>query len=292
MKLWVTKRSAVSIRDQLKAQVTLAIAGGDLSEGDKLPSIRTVARRFKIHQNTVANVYRELEEEGLLTLRRGSGAFVRSKQRSSRPLSSIVSSFLKTAAAEGYTEDDVRDYFRAAVRRGCSKVVVLDSDAGLREVLMEEIRTKLKIAVQGASPDDPFDPDPDACYAALSDEQPKLGRLAGGGSRLILLTANSVLDALASSMRPEEKDLIAVVSRWNDFLQIARIMFAAADLSEDRILVRRRHANWKRGLDAASIIVCDAATAKQLDQDERLRVFNIISPASMEEIAREVQSGR
>ena len=76
MKLWISKNSEVPVHDQLTAQITLGIASKDLVPGERLPSTRELARRFRIHQNTVSTAYRKLTEQGLVTLRKGSGVYV------------------------------------------------------------------------------------------------------------------------------------------------------------------------------------------------------------------------
>ena len=68
--------SGVPIYAQLKDQIRHAIEIGVLQPGEALPPLRTLAEQLVINANTVARVYRELEQEGLLVLRHGVGAFV------------------------------------------------------------------------------------------------------------------------------------------------------------------------------------------------------------------------
>src|SRR5690349_20670234 len=68
--------SGVPIYLQLKEQIRHACETGALKPGDALPGIRALAESMVINPNTVARVYRELEQEGLLELRHGVGAFV------------------------------------------------------------------------------------------------------------------------------------------------------------------------------------------------------------------------
>src|SRR5215207_4609244 len=77
MQIWLSKEGDVSIREQLTAQIKLAILSQDLTPGQKLPSTRELARRFHIHSNTVSAAYRELSEEGWVDMRAGSGIYVR-----------------------------------------------------------------------------------------------------------------------------------------------------------------------------------------------------------------------
>lgn len=66
---------------QLIQQVRHAAETGALRDGDQLPGIRTLAEELVVSPNTVAKAYSELEHEGLLELRQGSGAFVCVKRR-------------------------------------------------------------------------------------------------------------------------------------------------------------------------------------------------------------------
>jgi len=70
--------SGVPIYLQLKEQIRHACDTGALRPGDSLPGMRALAESMVINPNTVARVYRELEQEGLLELRHGVGAFVAS----------------------------------------------------------------------------------------------------------------------------------------------------------------------------------------------------------------------
>src|SRR5690606_31417694 len=76
MKLWLAKNSEIPIKEQLIAQVRVAVAAGDLKPGDRLPSTREIARRFAVHPNTVSAAYRELARCGDVVKRDGSGVFV------------------------------------------------------------------------------------------------------------------------------------------------------------------------------------------------------------------------
>jgi GntR family transcriptional regulator len=76
--------SGVPIYLQLKEQIRHACETGALRPGDSLPGIRGLAESMVINPNTVARVYRELEQEGLLELRHGVGAFVATRPGTTR----------------------------------------------------------------------------------------------------------------------------------------------------------------------------------------------------------------
>jgi len=69
-------KSGVPLYIQMKDQMRLAVATGTLRPGDQLPTVRELAPQLRVNPNTVARVYRELQAEGLLSTRQGSGTYV------------------------------------------------------------------------------------------------------------------------------------------------------------------------------------------------------------------------
>jgi GntR family transcriptional regulator len=61
---------------QLRDRVVAIILEGDLSEGDLLPSVRTVAAEYRVNPLTVLKGYQQLVDEELVEARRGLGMFV------------------------------------------------------------------------------------------------------------------------------------------------------------------------------------------------------------------------
>jgi len=61
---------------QIEVQLRGLILGGQLAEGTLLPSIRELAVSLKCSAITVRRVYQDLENEGLIRTRQGTGTFV------------------------------------------------------------------------------------------------------------------------------------------------------------------------------------------------------------------------
>jgi GntR family transcriptional regulator len=62
---------------QLVEHLKHSIATGAIRAGEQLPSVRKMAEDLLINPNTVVRAYRDLEIEGIVELRHGSGVFVR-----------------------------------------------------------------------------------------------------------------------------------------------------------------------------------------------------------------------
>jgi len=65
---------------QVADEIKGLIARGELLEGMALPPVRQVAADLGVNLNTIAAAYRELQKEGLLKVRHGSGALVSARR--------------------------------------------------------------------------------------------------------------------------------------------------------------------------------------------------------------------
>lgn len=68
--------SEEAIYMQLRNQIVLGIATAQLSEGDSLPSVRSLAEEIGINMHTVNKAYTVLKQEGLIRLDRRRGAVI------------------------------------------------------------------------------------------------------------------------------------------------------------------------------------------------------------------------
>jgi GntR family transcriptional regulator len=73
----VSPSSGVPIYRQLIEQIRAQVAGGRLSAGAFLPSVRQVAEELAVNPMTVSKAYSMLERDGVVELIRGQGMRVR-----------------------------------------------------------------------------------------------------------------------------------------------------------------------------------------------------------------------
>ncbi|SRR5882724_6304858 len=83
------------------------IARRDLGEGAQLPPVRQLAADLGVNLNTIAAAYRELQDEGLIKVKHGSGAVVSSST---------------TRPAEGNGDSD--EYLRRPLRAALTGLVL------------------------------------------------------------------------------------------------------------------------------------------------------------------------
>jgi len=114
--------SGVPVYLQLIEQVKHATDVGALRPGDQLPAIRRVAEDLVINPNTVAKAYRELEHDGVIELRQGTGAFVAENNRPGRiarvkAAGPVLRAALDRLVTAGLTVDEIRRLFEAELRQ-------------------------------------------------------------------------------------------------------------------------------------------------------------------------------
>src|ERR687884_198193 len=141
MRLWLSKNSDVPLREQLVRQVMLGVVSDDLKPGQRLPSTRELARRFRIHPNTVSAAYRDLERAGWLEVRKGSGVYVRRLGGDGADLG---------AADAGSAGHDAADDPRLELDRLINAFFTI---ARLRGFSLADVRARLRQRLARPSPD-------------------------------------------------------------------------------------------------------------------------------------------
>jgi GntR family transcriptional regulator len=277
MRLWLNRTGEVSLREQLITQVVLGILCQELLPGQRLPSTRELARRFGIHANTASAAYRELEREGWLEFRHGSGVYVRATQPST-PLppelavDHLIGELMAKARKLGAAESLVRDRLHRWLKnQPPSRWLVIEPDPELRAIVMHEMEQALAFPVTGCAPDECNAPGTldGSMPVVLPSKAAGVRKLLPAGTEMTVLQVHPIsLELMAHLQRymPEHAgDLIGIASRWKEFQRIAQTLLIAAGLSPESLLVRdATQPGWKRGLDATSGVVCDAVTALEL----------------------------
>ncbi|HQR31818.1 MAG TPA: GntR family transcriptional regulator [Blastocatellia bacterium] len=293
MQIWLSKESDVSIREQLMAQIKLAILSQDLKPGQRLPSTRELARRLKIHSNTVSAAYRELTDRGWVEMRAGSGIYVRKFDReveleAQLDLDNMIVEFLQVARRKGFSLADVQSRVKHWLRlQPPDHFLVVDPDPEFRQILTAEIRNATGFRTLGASIEECANRSNlvGAVPVALYGQAEIVSAALPPKMACLLIRTRSVTETLKGETPPSIEDLISVVSSWPTFLNYARSMLAAVKLDPDALDFRDARKNgWQKGLRSASVVITDAATAAQIPPEIRTRVFQIISDTSLHEL--------
>jgi GntR family transcriptional regulator len=99
MFLTIDTTDARPIYQQVADGIKELIARGKLAEGTSLPPVRQLAADLGVNLNTIATAYRELQKDGLIVVKHGSGSVVASRTIKERSQEELLR-LLRTALTE------------------------------------------------------------------------------------------------------------------------------------------------------------------------------------------------
>ena len=117
----VETSSGVPITRQIADQIRAQCASGAVRPGDRIPSVRELAGKLAVNQNTILKVYERLTSEGLLEMRRGDGTYISDKlprrtlQRPRKQLQDEVERLVRHATALGIGPEELHTILDAAL---------------------------------------------------------------------------------------------------------------------------------------------------------------------------------
>ena len=298
MDIQVDKNSEVSVRQQLAEQIIFLIATDKLKPGHALPSVRELARRLKIHHNTVSEAYKDLARRAWVARRRGSRVVVRSPgERAERTngygIDDLINATIRLARDRGCSLQALRERVRTRLlAEPPDHILVVEDELGLRHLLQQEIRTALG---QNA----------DGCSLAELTAQPgrAIGALVVAGHysiggvdqlvpknvpavRLSFSAADEHLDLLRSLDQPS---VIGIISLSPIFLRTARSLLAPA--------LGRRHVmrdfsfpvDDPKALRSADVMFADSVARSRI-KHSRVFEYRLISSSSLEYLRSAMKS--
>jgi DNA-binding transcriptional regulator YhcF (GntR family) len=295
MQLWLAHGSEVTIREQLVTQVVLGILSDDLAPGQRLPSTRELARRFRLHPNTVSAGYRQLERERWVEFRHGSGVYVRESKpevalSSALALDQLIADFFRSARKLGAPLPAVRSRLRQWLElQPPDHFLLIEPDEELRRIVVTEMQQAVALPVRSCGPQELRLPGATegAIATVLPSKASAVRQALPAGADLLILQVRSVPSSLAAWLPAPSGALVGVASRWPDFLKLAHTMLIASGFHPDSLVLRdARKPNWQRGLEQTAAVVCDFVTVKELPKRCRLISFPLLSESSIAELER------
>lgn len=292
MRLWLSRNSEVPLRDQLVAQIVLGIVSDDLKARQKLPSTRELARRYRIHANTVSAAYRELARRGWVEFRKGSGVYVRERSEQvlegNHPLDQLISVFLKTARNQGHSLLEIQSRLQHCLAlQPPDHFLLIEPDAELRRIVVAEIEEATRARVVGAGPNECASADllTGAAPVSLYGQAEAARAALPPDADLITIRSRSVPESLRGEKQPPPDALIAIVSRWPEFLRWSHTILVAAGLDPNALSFRdARQRGWEKGLRSTTLVITDSLVGRQLPAGVTPRVFRIVSDSSRDEL--------
>jgi DNA-binding transcriptional regulator YhcF (GntR family) len=293
----LNRKGGVPLHDQLLAQLELKILTGAVAPGQRLPSVRALARRLGLHANTVSSAYRDLEQAGHVELRRGAGVYVRAgvpaALEDARGLDEMVRLALNAAFRKGHSGSEIR----AAVERWLraappERVVMVDPRRETLDLVAHEIRSSLGVPASGCTLEE-LEKEPGLASGALLLALPyhaaKVARVAPGAPLETVHVEGSPEDQKIVLSLPEGATIL-VVSASPILLQIAGAF--AGGLRGDEVLVETRllsrRADWRRLIPAADVVFADALAAPAVREarPRRLRELRLLGEKDLAHVRK------
>ena len=297
MNIHISKASDVPLRQQLAEQIVLLIATEELKPNQALPSVRELARRLKIHHNTVSEAYQDLVRRNWLTRKRGSHLVVRAPQsvphlEQDQDLDDLFNAVIELARERGYSLRDLRHRVQdRLLAQPPDHILVVEEEAGLRHLMVEEIRAALEQDVAGCSRSQLAQQPGLAIGAlvvtpqyALADVKPLVPK-----DRPPVAVTFCVAHEHAERIRNlQQPSVVAVVSISQAFLVAARSLLAPA--------IGRRHTLTEyllplenpNVLRAADLIFCDSMACRAVNTPGSV-LYRLVAPDSLAYLSSAIQ---
>jgi DNA-binding transcriptional regulator YhcF (GntR family) len=297
MDLRISKQSEIPLRQQLAEQIVFLIVTDKLRPGQALPSVRELARRLKIHHNTVSEAYQDLVRRLWLVGRRGSRVTVRGLEQAIHPsaagtLDDLINRLIHAAREQGYSLQSLRERVRERLlAETADHLLVVEAEAGLGRLLREEIRGAVSWPVEvctrvelAANPGLAIGALAVAAHHAIPDVNPLLPK-DRPALPLAFATADEHVELIRNRREP---GVVAVVSVSEGFLQTARSLLAPA--------VGRRHVLKEfllplphpKALAAADVVFADSLAAQKIKHPSVVP-YRLIAAASLAYLASAVK---
>ncbi|NYF79211.1 GntR family transcriptional regulator [Granulicella arctica] len=291
-------------------QITMGILSQELAAGERLPSTRELARRFHLHANTVSGAYQQLEAEGWVESRRGSGVFVRSIRpelrsgsgpsgfpRREQAMEYLLSGLVQSAQSLGISRVALRQHLHEWLEvQQPDRYLLLEPDAALRRIVIAEIEQATgqlgSMPVSGCALDDPglAEALSGALVLALPSKAQAVRAALPAGVEVMTLEICSLTSALAALLPAPTDSLVGVASPWAQFREVARIMLVAAGFHPDSLVFRDcLEPGWCHGLGEVAAVVCDTFTATQLPVGIKKVPFTLLAEESLAALQRHAQ---
>lgn len=298
MELRIDKKSEISVRRQLAEQIIFSIATEKLKPGETLPSVRELARRLKIHRNTVSQAFSDLKRRAWLAGVRGGRVVVRPRGGKDHlatypDLDDLINATIRLAREQGYSLQALRERVRARLlAQPPDHFLVVEQELALRALLQREIRAAIDIPVEGCAIADLTDDRRLAIGALTVAAQYVVGEVDAllpketPAIPLAFSTADEQLEVLRKLDCPS---IVAVVSVSAVFRNAAGSLLAAAAGHRHTLKEFAFPLESPAALKAADLVFADSIASPQL-KHSRVIEYRLIQPNSLEYLVSAMRS--
>jgi DNA-binding transcriptional regulator YhcF (GntR family) len=289
-RIWISRHGSIPVREQLSAQLLFGILSQRIEPSERLPSVRDLARRLKLHPNTVSAAYQDLAARGWVKRKAGSGVFVCDIQNHSKgeDIDTLVGAWIEEGLSRGFSFEALSAAFGKARKRLGAQVeprslLVVHPDRNLACILAAEIQEAVGCRVPYAGLEDARVPEFEAfMLLTTTSGAGAVAQLRPEGHRLIAL--KSIEEVLHGLGRPASPVLIGIVSRSETILKWASLLIPVFGLAGSDLIQRNpEQPNWRHGLGACDLVVADIVAARELSKSMRPIVLRLVADSFLQE---------
>lgn len=295
MDITIDSSSDVPIRRQLTEQIIFLIATDRLKDGALLPSVRELARRLKVHHNTVSEAYQDLVRRKWLHRQRGSRLTALSREPVSDgvTLDDLINKTIAMAREKGYSLQELRERVRhRLLTESPDHLLIVEQDAGLRELMRQELLFVVRCPVQGCAQEDLIS-NPGLAIGALAVTPHHALRQVQNlfpKDRAVLPVRYSLADEQLKIIRALRRpSVIAVVSSSGLFLDVARSLLAPAMGKRHDLRQIHLESEQPAAARAADVIFCDTIAKRSMRSAKAIH-YPLLSRDSLEYVASAMES--
>jgi DNA-binding transcriptional regulator YhcF (GntR family) len=263
----------------LEGQIKHLILTGNFEVGSRLPSIRAMAGFLRVNRNTVARVFSDLEREGYVESRRGSGVYVVEPPVEAEDLKrqEVLERVMDLAAAQGVPVDDLA--YALLARAGAkpqekTSILFVECTRAELDQFSSELEDQLPVEVEKVLLEDLAD--------RISGAEDLPWRLAvttffhihevqdivePHGIEVIALLAEATLESLQRLMELPSGTLVGVVGWGRTCMEnLSRSIEGAGldHLNFVQVYVDQESGEVLAALSEVEVVVCASVTARRL----------------------------
>ena len=298
MDLYIDSSSGVPIRRQLTDQLIFLIATERLAAGELLPSVRELARRLKVHHNTVSEAYQDLVQRKWLERRRGSRLAVLARESgedAEETLDDLINRTITRAREKGYSLQQLRERVRERLlAQPPDHLLVVEEDKELRDLICQELGAVVDCGVEGCSQEE-LAANPGLAVGALAvTPHHALRRFKTlfpkqrPAVSLRFSDADEHLRFIRTLSRPS---VVAVVSSSAVFLDVARGILAPAMGSRHELREIHLPSEPAAAARSADVVFCDSVAIKRVRLAKAIH-YSLLAKDSVKYVATALESYR
>lgn len=296
MNISLSKDSDVPLRQQLAEQIVFLITTGKLQQGQRMPSVRTLARMVGVHHNTVSEAYQDLVRRSWLKGQRGSslvvGASAQNAAGSPATLDDLINQSIRRAKEMGYSLAQLTE----AVRRRLlaeppEYFLVVEEELGLQEIICHEIRERFDWPVKRCSPEQLIEKrklDSTVQIVVPSHIVWDLSSQMSPDRPPICLTFSNVAEHIRQIQALEKPSVVATVSISQSLLKTARGLFAHAIGDRHVLQEFLVRPNDRADVGGVDLAFCDSVVMNFVSCRHKVR-YQLIASSCFDDLAATVK---